>query len=222
MTRTLLAILSLPLAFVVGCGDPSECTSEDCTGNTDCVGADCGDDDDTATPGEFSATLRSVAPYGWVGDHSIEMIEPEEEDILSCAASASCEASLVDVGNFEIRISGTTFECVPQVQLVDVNDDGLTVAVSDAFLAEGICFLTPEGEYSGMNVWTTVDDENGLDQGWIGIESWAAVISGDTFFFEGEDYLLEGSISDDLSSISYYLGAPGTSGGDQDTINLKD
>ena len=89
MTRTLLAIILLPLAFVVGCGDPTECESEDCTGNTDCVGADCGDDDDTATPGEFEATLRSVAPYDWVGNHEVYPIESEGDE-TGCQAVNEC------------------------------------------------------------------------------------------------------------------------------------
>lgn len=204
MTRILLAILSLPLAFVVGCGDPDNCsTGDECNDNVDC-GTDCGDDDDTATPGDFSATLRSVAPYGWAGNHRIEMIEPEEENIGTCEDTNSCDASLLEVGNFRLAISGDTFTCVPQVQLVDVNDDGNTVAVSDAWLDEGTCGLAPEGEDAGWNVDTRITDLGNGDQVVITIDNYDAVVTEDTFFYEDDEYLLEGWIAEDLSEVYFH------------------
>mgnify|MGYP001594819447 FL=1 len=217
MTRTLLAIILLPLAFVVGCGDPTECESEDCTGNTDCVGADCGDDEDTGPgPDEFSATLRSVAPYGWVGDHRIEMIEPEEEDLPPiCTDTNECDRELTSVGNYRVNLQGDTWDCVPQVQLVDVNDLDLTVAVSDAWLGEGACGLAPEGEDGGWEVYTDV-----ADQVWIHIDNDGAVVTGDTFFYEDDEYLLEGTITLLEESFQVYFHRVVETGETERTLNI--
>lgn len=205
MTKLLLAISLLPLAVLVGCGDPDNCT-----------GNECNDDDDTGPdPDDFSATLRSVAPYGWVGDHRIEMIEPEEQDVGACTATSSCEADLVEVGKFELKISGDTFVCVPQIQLVDVNDDGATVDVTSPWTGEGICGLAPEGEDDGWDVFTDVSD-----QVWIHIDNNMAVVTNDTFFFQNDEYLLEGTITLLGESFQVYFHRVGATGETERTLNI--
>ncbi|TAL50943.1 hypothetical protein EPN81_01365 [Patescibacteria group bacterium] len=180
----MLAILSLLLAFATGCGEPSNCT-------------DCGDDDATVDSNDFSATLRSVAPYGWVGDHYIYPVNETLPD-ADCVDAVECDVDVEELDQ-RVRLSAWNFSCVPQ----EVNlNDGETVDIDWTW--EGACSVVPDGVYSGYDVRTDILDViNGFDQMTISIESWYAVITGNEFLYDGGGYYLEGTVSDDLTTIEF-------------------
>ena len=195
MTKRMLAILALSLAVLVGCGDPNDCRHGDCPD---------GDDDDN---GDFSATLRSVAPYGWVGNHYADPDENYHLPDPACEGVGQCDILLEEVGTFRVDITGDNFACVSQELFLNRDQDGETVEVTAEWTGEGVCGLAPDNDYSGWNVRTNIGDLNG-DGNYeviIYLGSWESVITGDTFYYEGDDYLLEGTIKEDLSSITYHL-----------------
>ncbi len=212
MTRLFLASL-LPLAFGLGCGPSSDCIGDECVGvNTDCIG-ECSNTDTDPGTNDFAATLRSVAPYGWVGDH---FIEPVDEDWgIACSGVNECDKPVDQYGNYYVSLQGETWMCTNQVQLVEDRDANSVVDLEADLTGDGICGLTPEGEYSGLDVRTDVGD-----QIWIHIESWMAIVTGDTFFYGDDEYLLEGDIAEDLSSITYFLEVGASTDGG--TITLED
>ena len=211
MTRILLvSLLLLPLAFTVGCGDPP-------TGDDD---ASIGNDDDDSTPTPaFEVTLRSVAPYGWSGDHSVAPVSDTSPD-PDCMSVSECDVNVDDSDTQRVRLSGENFTCVRQDVPLREDQNGETISLD--WTGEGICGLAPEGEYSGVDVDTAVGDldDDGTDEVIVYIDSWESIVTGDTFFFENEDYLLSGTIVDDLSSVTFHLEV-GTSTDDR-TINLED
>ncbi|MBI4591962.1 hypothetical protein HY733_00755 [Candidatus Uhrbacteria bacterium] len=211
MSRNQLAIPAI-IGLALGCEDGN---------NVDCTG-DCSDTNTTTEV--FSATFHNVAPYGWVGDH---LVWPYNETSTGvdpiCSSVNECNAELSEAGTRKVDVNGETFTCVPQQLVVGETDDDTELSVSDAWTGEGICGLAPDNYYSGWNVRTSIEDYlNGTDQVTIAMDSWAAVVTGESFTYENEEYLFEGTIAGDLSSINYYLGAPGTSGGDQTTLDLED
>jgi hypothetical protein len=210
MTRFQLAISLAALALSVGCGDRSgECPSNDCDGSVD-NGDDGGED-------QFSATIRSVAPYGWSGDHYIKPVDQSSMD-PNCTDAVECD---VDVGFETQKVTlwdWGMWRCVAQELILNRDQDGDTLSID--WTGEGICGLTPDGDYSGWNVHTDICSSTGTDQVCLYLDSWESIVTGNTFFYDDGDYLLEGTIEEDLSSITYYLGAPGTSGGDQTTLTL--
>ncbi|MBI4256756.1 hypothetical protein HY626_01725 [Candidatus Uhrbacteria bacterium] len=194
MSRSLLVSL-LPLAFVVGCGNS--------TGGT-CAGAEC---DATDVDSDFSAMFHNVAPYGWVGDH---LVWPYDENSMGieplCSSVNECNAELSEFGTRMVDIDGDTFMCVPQLLIVGEVDDGTTVDATSPWLGEGMCGLAPEGEDDGWEVRTDIHDLNsdGDDEVIIHIASWTAIVTGSEFFYEEDEYLLEGWISEDLSQVYFH------------------
>jgi hypothetical protein len=158
-------------------------------------------------------TIRSVAPYGWSGDHRIAPLEDWDAD-PKCEAQSICEYSFpFDNSNpldeyaillGSVRGSGPGFICVDQ--FLDIQDWGETYEIADQWLGEGICGLAPSGEYSGKDVKTSTSDLlNGKEQVMIAFNSNEAIVTGTTFFYQNDEYLLEGWIADDLSEIYYHL-----------------
>ena len=215
MTRFLLVLLLLlPLAVMVGCGDPSNSDDDDTS---------IGDDDDDSVAPAFEATLRSVAPYGWAGDHFVAPVSDTSPD-PDCMSVSECDVAVEEANTQRVRLSGWNFACVSQDMPLREDQNGETISLD--WTGEGVCGLAPEGEGDGLEVSTEIKSYlNGFDQVTIEIESWGAVVTGNSFFYQSEglqeDYLLEGTIEDDLSSISFYLGAPETSG-EMDTIDLEE
>ncbi|MBI4435326.1 hypothetical protein HY630_01510 [Candidatus Uhrbacteria bacterium] len=199
MTRFLLAILLLPLAFAAGCVEPT-CDGAECVEDPACT--DCGGDDDDSVDVFNGATLRNIAPYGWIGSTNLALVDEFPDTV--CEDVNVCDYPVEETGNYFVATFGETFICVPQTQLVTESDDGNVVSVDDAWTGEGVCGLAPNGEYSGWDVDTDIGSLNGFDQVWITVDNYMAVITGSDFFYEDDEYLLEGWVSDDLNEVYFH------------------
>lgn len=101
MTRFMLAISLLPLAFVVGCGDPN---SGDNGGNTECTDADCVDDTD------FAATIIATTPFAGVQ----VTVDGTDADCVG----TTCTFSVADPGEYEVE-AWDTYTFIPKEVQVD-------------------------------------------------------------------------------------------------------
>lgn len=200
MTKHMLAIFSiLPLAFVVGCGPTdNDCTGDECEGTADCVDNDC-----TGLDPDFTANVRMVAPYGWTG--TFWLWADDARDDPACEDVAECLAETQEVGALWADIDDETFMCVSQSVRVEETQAGQTVDAVDQWLGEGVCGLAPEGDYGMYDVSTDLGSGNGYDQVWINFGSRnMAPITGADFFYEDTERLLEGAVSEDLTTIEYH------------------
>src|SRR3989338_2483063 len=187
---SLVTLLSL---LFTGC--PSiECLDEGCK--------NIGDDDaaqPTPTPvPTFSATLKVVAPYGWSGTFYV-FPSDGHPNAPNCEGVKECKVDIESAGSFESAITGDTFKCVNQMAYISNN--GESVELTDPWINEGQCGLAPpDGDYGTYDVTTEINN----DQVWIWLGSWGAIVTGDIFFYEDDEYLLEGQISQDLTEIYYH------------------
>ena len=73
----------------------------------------------------------------------------------------------------------------------------------------------PRGEDGGWEVYTDV-----ADQVWIHIDNDGAVVTGDTFFYEDDEYLLEGTITLLEESFQVYFHRVVETGETERTLNI--
>lgn len=193
-------VLSFAGCRMVGCetGNPAcvdNCLSPECVGDLNCLDAS-----QTPNQTDWQATLHLVAPYEWVGDFWID------GDVV-CNHESECLHDIDDWGEHGLIIYGETFTCVMVNLDIVESQNGLTIPVEDQWSEPGICGLTPDGRYGNFNVSTSILDINGFDQVWIhfGGALGSAVLTKDIFYDEDESRILDGTIDEDLSCITYRL-----------------
>ncbi len=192
MTSSLRFAL-LPLALGLGCNGLPGTDGQDCEGSA-CT-QDSGDGNDPET---YVTAAHMVAPYGWMGDFSAD------NDTV-CENAAECLFEPDDPDTYELELQGDLFLCVSQETPLTEADAAATTDLT--WEGEGQCGLAPDGQYSQFDVKTDTHDWIGYDQVRIQIDSWGAPVTKDAFSWEDSDYLLEGTIASDLSSITYHLAA---------------
>lgn len=183
-------------------------------GGPDCEGPTCADDSggDT-TPDTFIASARMYAPYGWTGDFYVA--QAGDTSNLVCEDVMECIFEPEDPDTYRLILTGDLFLCVSQeTDLTEVESD----TVSDfTWEGEGQCGLAPDGEYGGWDVETDELD----NKIWMLMDTLMAPITKDSFYFEDDVYLLEGTVSSDLASISYHFHSYATDLDETATITLQ-
>ncbi|MBI2473194.1 hypothetical protein HYV70_01415 [Candidatus Uhrbacteria bacterium] len=185
----------LGIAFALtGCPETECLTGECASGDDDAVVA-------TPTPAPFSAQLKIVAPYSWMGTFYAFPYDGRPSD-PNCEEVNECVVNLEKEGTLQVAITGETFLCVNQFTTIGQTNNGQIVELKDEWLEEGQCGLAPEGDYSGNNVHTDlVSDQVVIDLGF----PVDGIVTGDKFYNETSDGKLEGTVSADLSEIWYHL-----------------
>jgi hypothetical protein len=207
MRITLFALLAtLPLTMMVGCeGDGVSETGEV---NTDCpAGQECWDGDTGEGVDFASAQLHVTIPYGWTGDVLLDGDVMHEN-------TNECLLEVTRTGEITIAMRGENFICTPISDTISDGDDGNTIEyVSDG---EGECGLAPEGMYGDFDVFTEARSDGYV---WITMAGWIqAVVTEDTFFYEDSEMLVDGTIAEDLESITYHILVKGNGNEDSGTI----
>ncbi|HAU66715.1 MAG: hypothetical protein UT30_C0020G0012 [Candidatus Uhrbacteria bacterium GW2011_GWF2_39_13] len=214
MNRSIVILFGLCLLLILG-GCDKLCTLKN-----------IGDDDAvvvTPTPlDSFFAQLKIVAPYSWAGTFYAFPYDGRPND-PDCEGVHECVVDLKDEGTLQIAITGDTFLCVNQFATIGQTNDGQTVELMNEWLKEGQCGLAPNDKYGSYEIVTYIADLNGFDQTWIdfGGALHEAVITGNTFYDDDGDRILEGTISDDLTEIWYHY-TDGNGHNDEVTLTLND
>ncbi len=213
MNRSIVIFFGLSILLGLG-GCKNLCIGEECenVGDDDAIAA-------TPTPTQsppFSAQLKIVAPYDWIGEAFYAFPYDGRPSDPDCEGTNECIVDLDSEGTLQVAITGKTFLCVNQFVTIGQANNGQTVELTDEWLEEGQCGLAPDGDYGSYDVVTEIQE----GKVWIWLDTYSAPITHNTFYYKDEERLLEGEVSEDLSKI-YYHRVAYTSGNEwEGTITL--
>lgn len=223
MFKSFLRILcALLLTFMVGT------FSTGCTGPDPCEGPDCNNTDDTGdvTPDKFEVYLLVENPLGLPMDVIKNDIVVHEDD-------TSCEILITSPGRYEICMEGNDQEWLCKfVQVTKESSTPAahqTCQIDDEFHNCGDMNVTHSGtryEVDITDLWSDYGDGGLAPEGWyedsrdgdelevhvnkgdsnvvINLDFGpSADILGDEFYYKSDAEELEGTISDDLKTITY-------------------
>ena len=198
MNRSIVIFFGLSILLGLG-GCKNLCIGEECenAGDDDAVAA-------TPTPTQsplFSAQLKIVAPYDWIGEAFYAFPYDGRPSDPDCEGTNECIVDLDSEGTLQVAITGETFLCVNQFVTIGQANNGQTVELTDEWLEEGQCGLAPDGDYGNQVYTDLINDQIIIDLGFP-IDG---IVTGNTFYNENSEGMLEGTISSDLSEIWYHL-----------------
>lgn len=196
MSRILLASL-LPLAVMVGCGDPNGSGGNGSGGNTECNHSDCDVTD-------FEAMIVATTPF--------EGVQVTVDGTDADCVGTSCTFVVTETDEYEVE-AWDTYTFVPKS--VDIEDPGefqvswVTggCASDPNWAATGSCdewvpgeyaFPPLEGSYTDENwgaewdVEVNVSDVIALDMAWA-----TATMSGEFYYYSDSDVWITGRILDE-------------------------
>jgi len=202
MNKRTLLIALLPLCLALGCGadlDNSDEANE--AARHDEQARQDGINPDTGEP-LFTVTLNANAPAGIVGDFLVK-------GDVACEATDTCEVKVVKIDDqVEIELESPIHLFAPREYVPNADDNGTVVELN--WTEEGSWGLAPNGAYVDSSNDSVRAVETGLDGDRVFMNMGLNVmvhVTGAAFYGEKPGVTLEGTISDDLSLITYKLEA---------------